>query len=73
MVYVDLNPVRAWICEMPEASDFTSIQQRLQAYQKLPLIQIFRNIQGGMDDPCNCHGFVSDSIQNNIVIDRKDM
>ena len=34
MVYVDLNPVRAGICETPEASDFTSIQQRLQAYQE---------------------------------------
>ncbi len=33
MVYVDLNPVRAGICETPEASDITSIQQRLQAYQ----------------------------------------
>ena len=33
MVYVDLNPVCAGICETPEASDFTSIQQRLQAYQ----------------------------------------
>jgi len=34
MVYVDLNPVRAGICETPEASDFTSIQQRLQEYQE---------------------------------------
>ena len=34
MVYVDLNPVRAGMCETPEASDFTSIQQRLQAYQE---------------------------------------
>ena len=34
MVYVDLNPVRAGLCETPEASDFTSIQQRLQAYQE---------------------------------------
>ena len=34
MVYVDLNPVRAGICETPEASDFTSIQQRLQAYKE---------------------------------------
>ena len=33
MVYVDLNPVRAGICETPEASDFTSLQQRLQEYQ----------------------------------------
>ena len=34
MVYVDLNPVRAGMCETPEALDFTSIQQRLQAYQE---------------------------------------
>jgi len=34
MVYVDLNPVRAGICDTPEASDFTSIQQRLQEYQE---------------------------------------
>ena len=34
MVYVDLNPVRAGISETPEASDFTSIQQRLQACQE---------------------------------------
>ena len=32
MSYVDLNPVRASIAEIPEASDFTSIQQRIQAY-----------------------------------------
>ena len=31
---MDLNPVRAGICETLEASDFTSIQQRLQAYQE---------------------------------------
>jgi len=29
MVYVDLNPIRAQIAETPEASDYTSIQQRL--------------------------------------------
>ncbi len=34
MVYVDLNPIRAGMCETPEASDFTSIQQRLHAYQE---------------------------------------
>ena len=34
MMYVDLNPIRAGICETPEASVFTSIQQRLQAYQE---------------------------------------
>jgi hypothetical protein len=29
MAYVDLNPVRAGIAETPEASDYTSIQERL--------------------------------------------
>lgn len=32
MSYVDLNPVRAGLCESLEGSDFTSIQQRLRTY-----------------------------------------
>ena len=34
MVYVDLNLVRAGLAATPEASDFTSIQQRIRAWQK---------------------------------------
>lgn len=34
MAYVDLNPVRAGICESLEASEFTSIQERLCAFRK---------------------------------------
>jgi REP element-mobilizing transposase RayT len=33
MVYVDLNPILAAVCDTPEASDFTSIQLRLQRLQ----------------------------------------
>jgi REP element-mobilizing transposase RayT len=32
MSYVDLNPIRAGLAKTPERSDFTSIQERIQAY-----------------------------------------
>ena len=32
MAYVDLNPVRAGMSALPETSDFTAIQQRIQAF-----------------------------------------
>ncbi len=32
MIYVDLNPIRAKLSKTPEESEFTSIQERIQAY-----------------------------------------
>jgi hypothetical protein len=32
LAYVDLNPVRSGIAETPEASDHTSVQQRIRAF-----------------------------------------
>ena len=34
MAYVDLNPVRAKVANMPEGSEHTSIQERITAYKK---------------------------------------
>jgi hypothetical protein len=34
MSYVDLNPIRAGLAKTPEDSDFTSIQERIEAYAK---------------------------------------
>lgn len=38
MAYVDLNPIRAAICDTPEHSDFTSVQSRINAINAINVI-----------------------------------
>jgi hypothetical protein len=69
MSYVDLNPVRAGIADTPEASDFTSIQQRLRQLaqqgkkakktttKSQPAIPLMPLVKQGRDQHKNAIGF----------------
>jgi len=49
MVYVDLNPIRAGLAETPEESDFTSIQERIRAWQKETVTEASAPTEAGQD------------------------
>ncbi|MCU7816697.1 MAG: transposase, partial [Candidatus Thiodiazotropha sp. (ex Rostrolucina anterorostrata)] len=61
MCYVDLNPIRASVADTPEDSDFTSIQERLEAYvqqqksnkTEQPRTKLFPFVRSKGNEPLN--------------------
>jgi REP element-mobilizing transposase RayT len=49
MVYVDLNPIRAGMARTPEDSDFTSIQERIRAWQRDAITTAFCHREAAHD------------------------
>jgi hypothetical protein len=48
MVYADLNLVRAGLANTPEDSDFTSIQERIRAWQRENMPQLYAQSSPGI-------------------------
>ena len=73
MAYVDLNPIRAGLAKTPEASDYTSIQQRINA----PDATVLRGFSGNADDtqgiPCGFNDYLQlvDWAGRAVVADKK--
>jgi putative transposase len=59
MAYVDLNPIRTKLANTPEASDFTRMQERIQAFSRtddepsLPLKKLHHLLEFGCDESLN--------------------
>jgi hypothetical protein len=53
MSYVDLNPIRGGLAKTPEESDFTSIQERIEAYTKQRNLRKIK--QGAKQQPTKLH------------------
>jgi REP element-mobilizing transposase RayT len=63
MSYVGLNPIRAKIADRPEASDFTSIQDRIRHYEKT-LDQTGNRVEAATEAPEHLEPFVGGEHQD---------